>query len=54
MIEFCKKYKLATGAMHLCVNTMGERGPVQALKVLKDFYTEALTEESVRKNQTTL
>ncbi len=27
LIEFCKKYKLATGAMHLCVNTRGELGP---------------------------
>lgn len=44
-IEFCKKYRLATGAMHLCVSTMGEKGPVEALKLLKDFYSETLNEE---------
>jgi hypothetical protein len=41
MIEFCKKYRLATGAMHICVNTMGLAGPLKALKLLKDFYAEA-------------
>jgi hypothetical protein len=52
MIEFCKKYRLATGAMHLCVNTMGEQGPVAALKLLKDFYSEALQEEATKKSPT--
>ena len=54
MIDFCRKYRLATGVMHLCVNTMEERGPVQALKYLKDFYTEALQEEEMRKRKFTL
>jgi len=44
MIEFCKKYRLATGAIHLCLSTMDIDGPVQALKLLKDFYTDALQE----------
>jgi len=41
MIEFCKKYRLSTGTMHLCLNTMGVLGPTKALELLKDFYVEA-------------
>lgn len=52
MIEFCKKYRLATGAMHLCVNTMGDQGPTKALALLRDFYMEAAKEEEGKKATT--
>lgn len=45
-IEFCKKYKLSTAALHLYINTMGQKGPLLSLKLLKDFYLEALRDES--------
>lgn len=41
MIAFCQKYKLPTAAMHLCVNTLGDVGPVVALQLLKDFYEQS-------------
>jgi hypothetical protein len=46
MIEFCKKYRLSTGAFYLYISTAGEKGPVLGLNVLRDFYFEALKEES--------
>ena len=50
MIEFCRKYKLSTGAFYLCVSTGGEKGPIQGLNILRDFYSDALKEEA-HKNQ---
>jgi len=46
MIEFCKKYKLSTGAFYLYLSTQGESGPIQALDTLREFYLDALKEEA--------
>lgn len=46
MIEFCKKYRLSTGAFYLYVSTGGEKGPVSGLNTLRDFYYDALKEEA--------
>jgi len=31
LIEFCKKYKLSSGLIYLCLSTYGIEGPVVAL-----------------------
>jgi hypothetical protein len=46
MIEFCKKYRLSTGAFYLYVSTGGEKGPILGLNTLRDFYFDALKEEA--------
>ena len=46
LIEFCAKYRLATGVMHLCMQAYGSEGPVRVLRYLRDFYHQACKEDT--------
>jgi len=41
LIEFCRKYKLATACLVMCIDTHCELGPSIALKQMRDFYVQS-------------
>lgn len=51
LIEFCRKYKLATGCLFMCIDTHCELGPSIALSQMRDFYIQSKeAEDSNPKN----